>query len=108
MLTPTTFEQCLVGSLMCLVAATQDIKDAQLRLFHVGSLWLARRSRFNARAGASLGLRTPIRLLPTPPCGDAVAFRFPLLPHHHRTWTFTSYRHDLGLARGPAAPAADS
>jgi hypothetical protein len=74
-------------------------QGARLRLCYADSPSPARRTGFNACASASLGLRTPLRLLPTPPRGGAVAFRFSLFPHHHRAWTFTSYRHDLGLAR---------
>ncbi len=73
--------------------------NARLRLYYVGSPSPARRTEFNACTLASLGLRTPLRLLPTLPLGNAVAFGFPLFPHHHRTWTFTSFRHDLRLAR---------
>ena len=80
---------------------------ARLRLSYAGSPSPARRTGFNACASASLGLRTPFRLLPTPPRDGAVIFRFPLFPHHHRTWTFTSYRHDLGLARSSAFQCRD-
>ena len=53
---------------------------------------------------AALGLRTPLRLLPTPPRGGAVAFWFPMVPRPHRTRSFTCYRHNFGLARTAAGP----
>jgi len=72
---------------------------AQLRLCYADSLHLRPPNRVQPSWQTVLGLRTPLRRLSTPPCGDAVAFGYPVVPRLDRTWTFTSFRHVFGLAR---------
>ena len=76
--------------------------DDRLRHFSADSPPAARRIGFNTVGTASFGPENSHPAASHPASRQRSRLQVPVVPHHHRTWTFTSYRHDLGLARSAA------